>query len=141
MKKAIVAVAALLIVASAAEARPRHHHHSHHYRHHHVTKRSAATTYHSEERPRQCYGIAWCGCWLRIQKGINDTRYNLASWWHNFGSRVAGPVVGAVARLNHHVGVVVGVTGGGDPIIKSGNHNHRVATAVYSKHRVIEYRM
>jgi hypothetical protein len=36
---------------------------------------------------------------------------------------------------------VVGVTPNGDPVVKSGNHNHKVATAVYPKHRVIEYRL
>ncbi len=134
MKKLIVAVALLLTVVSAADARPRHHHRAHH-------GASKTVEYHSEARPRQCYGIPWCGCWLRLQKGINDAKYNLAAHWHNFGSRVAGPVVGAIARFNHHVGIVVGVTGNGDPIVKSGNHNHRVATAVYPKSRVIEYRL
>lgn len=147
MKKLIVVLAALSLTVSVAEARPHHRHH-HHYRHHHSHHRhhrhhgsSHTLQVHNEARPRQCYGIAWCGCWLRIQKGINDTRYNLASWWHNFGRRVAGPVVGAVARLNHHVGIVVGVSNRGNPIIKSGNHGGRVATAEYPAHRIIEYRM
>jgi hypothetical protein len=92
-------------------------------------------------KPAQCGNIPWCGCWLRIQKGISDVRYNAASWWHHYGQRVAGPVVGAVARLNHHVGIVVGITPHGDPVVTSGNHRHQVATAVYPKHKVIEYRI
>lgn len=149
MKKLIVAAAIFVAAITTAEARPRHHHHHHRQR---VERTQEAprgffgnffggVPQTSDSRPRDCYGIAWCGCWLRHQLGIDDKSLNLASNWHRWGRRVPGPVVGAVVRFVHHVGIVVGVTESGDPIVKSGNHNHAVATAVYPKRRVIEYRV
>lgn len=152
MKHLIVIAAMLLALSSTADARPRHsaRAHHHHHRAHHETQISQTETptgYVSPEaRPRECYGIAWCGCWLRIQKGITDTGANLAAWWRHWGHRVDGPVVGAVAYMHRrggsgHVGIVTGVDANGNPIIKSGNHNHAVGTGVYPKQRIVEYRM
>ena len=39
-----------------------------------------------------------------------------------------------------HVGVVSGYDNSGNPILVSGNHDHRVAESVYHKRRVIAYR-
>lgn len=92
-------------------------------------------------RPRDCYGIPWCGCWLRHEFGISDKRYNLAHWWIHFGHRISKPIVGAVAVFKfRHVGRVEGVDANGNPIVKSGNHNHRVETATYPKRLVWQYR-
>lgn len=38
-----------------------------------------------------------------------------------------------------HIGVVTGFDRAGNPKVISGNHNRRVAEAVYSKHRVVAY--
>ena len=163
----IIAGALIALASNPAEARPHVHHHRHHHVHaarahrapaahhrrsvdavqeppHNWFDRSPRTT--SNARPRDCYGIAWCGCWLRHQFGIEDTRYNLAAFWKNFGHAVSGPIVGAIALIRrgggiHHVGIVTGVDGNGNPIIKSGNHNNRVGTGTYPKHRVVGYRM
>lgn len=159
VKRLILAAAVLLVAAGTSNAatRHQHHHYRHHYAHHHVqhvkhyAKRHAkphvqtaavADTAPAENvRPAPCYGIPWCGCWLRIKLGIDDTRYNLAAFWHNFGTRISEPVVGAIARFNHHVGIVVAVDPNGNPVVKSGNHHHAVGIAVYPKRSVIEYRV
>jgi uncharacterized protein (TIGR02594 family) len=51
--------------------------------------------------------------------------------------------VGAIAVMGRrgggHVGVVSGITANGDPIIISGNHSHRVAEAVYRRHRIYAF--
>jgi uncharacterized protein (TIGR02594 family) len=51
--------------------------------------------------------------------------------------------VGAIAVMHRrgggHVGVVSGFTKTGDPIVISGNHNNRVAEAVYPASRVYAY--
>ncbi len=91
-------------------------------------------------RPRDCYGIPWCGCWLRHQLGLADKRLNAVRSWYSVG-QPSSKQVGAIAIIRpSHVGLVVGIAENGDPIIKSGNHNHRVATATYSARRVVAYR-
>lgn len=68
------------------------------------------------------------------------------------GSRVAkswlakphvSPQVGAVVVASRagggHVGVVSGFTASGDPIVVSGNHEHRVGEGVIPKGRVLAY--
>jgi len=70
---------------------------------------------------------------------------NLARAYASYGTRVAGPQVGAIAVMARggggHVGVVSGVDANGNPIIISGNHNHTVAEAVYPRGRIIAYVM
>jgi hypothetical protein len=44
-------------------------------------------------------------------------------------------------RGGGHVGVVSGIDANGDPIVISGNHNRKVAEAVYPRHRVYAYRL
>ena len=60
-----------------------------------------------------------------------------------YGTRVAGPQVGAIAVMSRkgggHVGVVSGVDANGNPIIISGNHNRTVAETVYPRSRVTAY--
>jgi uncharacterized protein (TIGR02594 family) len=68
----------------------------------------------------------------------------MARSFANYGRRVSGPQVGAIAvmsrgRRGGHVGVVSGVDARGNPIIISGNHNHRVAEAVYPRGRIYAY--
>jgi uncharacterized protein (TIGR02594 family) len=68
---------------------------------------------------------------------------NLAKGYANYGTRVSGPQVGAIAVLTRrgggHVGVVSGVDPNGNPIIVSGNHNRTVAESVYPAGRVTAY--
>jgi len=61
--------------------------------------------------------------------------------------RVA-PQVGAIAVMNRgkrakdgHAGIVDGFDASGNPILISGNHNNRVARAVYPRHRILAYVM
>jgi hypothetical protein len=92
-------------------------------------------------RPADCPG-AWCGCWLSKQIfGENRRDLWVAKNWLKF-PRTA-PQIGSVAVMSRrgggHVGVVVSFDERGNPILKSGNHNRRVATAVYPKSRIIAY--
>lgn len=56
-------------------------------------------------RPADCYGIPWCGCYLRHVYGIADKSLNLARNWASVGSRTTAHA-GAVVVWNHHVGVL-----------------------------------
>jgi uncharacterized protein (TIGR02594 family) len=68
---------------------------------------------------------------------------NLALAYARYGKRIPGPKVGAIVVLRRqgggHVGIVTGVDSNGNPIVISGNHNHRVAVATYPRSRVIAY--
>ena len=68
---------------------------------------------------------------------------NLAMGYVHYGTRVPGPQVGAIAVMGRkgggHVGVVAGVDASGNPIIISGNHNHRVEESVYPRRRIYAY--
>jgi uncharacterized protein (TIGR02594 family) len=70
----------------------------------------------------------------------------MARSFANYGRRVSGPQVGAIAVMSRggrggHVGVVSGVDAKGNPIIVSGNHGRKVAEAVYPRGRVYAYVM
>src|ERR1700744_5276875 len=41
----------------------------------------SASVVQSAARPRDCYGIEWCGCWLRHYFGLADRSLNLARRW------------------------------------------------------------
>jgi len=62
----------------------------------------------NDGRPAQCYGIAWCGCYLRSVLGIADAAFNLAIHWLHYGHAVSGPQVGAIAVGPHHVARIIG---------------------------------
>lgn len=89
----------------------------------------------------------WCGAF--IDKVLRDNGYkgggNLALAYANYGHRVSGPQVGAIAVMRRpgggHVGVVTGVDPNGNPIVISGNYNHTTAVAVYPRSRVVAYVM
>ena len=109
--------AASLTIASPALAHPRHAHHP--YRH---------FTYHAfharggDDRPADCYGIAWCGCYLRHLLGIADTTFNLAIHWLTYGHAASGPQVGAIAVGPHHVAKIIGAPdSSGKWLIQDGN--------------------
>lgn len=89
----------------------------------------------------------WCGCWARLEIGSSDKRLDSALQWPKVLPVVAGrgaaPVIGAWAVMGRkgggHVGLVTGIDPDGNPIIKSGNHNHRVGEGVYPRARIRAY--
>lgn len=92
-------------------------------------------------------GSLWCGAFmdLVLKRTGHKGGGNLASAYARYGTRVAGPEVGAIAVMGRrgggHVGVVSGIDPNGNPIIVSGNHNHTVAESVYPAGRIIAYVM
>jgi uncharacterized protein (TIGR02594 family) len=90
-------------------------------------------------------GSLWCGAFmdLVLKRTGHKGGGNLASAYARYGTRVAGPQVGAIAVMGRrgggHVGVVSGVDANGNPIIVSGNHNHTVAESVYPARRISAY--
>jgi uncharacterized protein (TIGR02594 family) len=91
----------------------------------------------------------WCARFMNFvleRTGRRGTGSDAARSFASYGHRVPGPQVGAIAVLTRganggHVGVVSGVDPSGNPIIISGNHNKRVAEAVYPRGRIIAYVM
>ncbi len=91
----------------------------------------------------------WCATFMNMvleRAGHRGTGSNLARSFAAYGQRVSGPQVGAIAvmsrgRRGGHVGVVSGIDASGNPIIISGNHNRRVAEAVYPRGRIYAYVM
>jgi uncharacterized protein (TIGR02594 family) len=88
-------------------------------------------------------GSQWCGAFLDMM--LKRTGHvgggNLSSAYARYGTRVAGPQVGAIAVMHGHVGIVSGVDANGNPIVVSGNHNRTVAESVYPRGRVYAYVM
>jgi len=90
----------------------------------------------------------WCARFMNMvlqRTGHRGTGSDMARSFANYGRRVSGPRVGAIAVLARgrggHVGVVSGVDARGNPIIISGNHGRRVGEGVYPRGRVIAYVM
>ncbi|ACI92736.1 putative conserved hypothetical protein [Afipia carboxidovorans OM5] len=91
----------------------------------------------------------WCARFMNYvleRTGYRGTGSDMARSFASYGRRISGPQVGAIAvmsrgRRGGHVGVVSGVDAHGNPIIISGNHNRRVAEAVYPRGRVYAYVM
>ncbi|MET0193111.1 MAG: hypothetical protein ABW200_07035 [Hyphomicrobiaceae bacterium] len=67
---------------------------------------------------------AWCGWWMRTQKG-GGPEYNLAWNWSRRG-QPSEPKVGAVVVWRHHVGEITGRAKNGQWIVRSGNDGGRV---------------
>jgi uncharacterized protein (TIGR02594 family) len=86
-------------------------------------------------------GSLWCGAFmdLVLKRTGHAGGGNLASGYAHYGTRVAGPQVGAIAVMRGHVGVVSGVDANGNPIIVSGNHNRTVADWVYPRGRIAAF--
>lgn len=76
-------------------------------------------------RPR-----AWCGWWMRTQRG-GGPEMNLAWNWSRWGSP-SGPQVGAVVVWRHHVGEIVGRASNGQWLVRSGNDGGAVRTRARS---------
>ena len=133
-----------------------HHHVRHHHHQRHVEPRSSLnfstpfaffqqptqntqTAHTGSGRPSGC-PHAWCGCWMRMQKGLSDAALNLAANWRHWGHQTSYGCVGCVAVMRHHVGQVQGYDARGNIILLSGNHGHRVGIGTYSRSRIIAYR-
>jgi uncharacterized protein (TIGR02594 family) len=94
-------------------------------------------------------GALWCARFMNMvleKSGRRGTGSNMANSFANYGTRVAGPQVGAIAVMSRgkrggHVGIVSGIDASGNPIIISGNHNRRVAESVYPRGRIYAYVM
>jgi uncharacterized protein (TIGR02594 family) len=94
-------------------------------------------------------GRLWCARFMNMvlqRSGHQGTGSDMARSFSNYGQRISGPQVGAIAvmsrgRRGGHVGVVSGIDPNGNPIIVSGNHGHRVAESVYSRGRIYAYVM
>jgi uncharacterized protein (TIGR02594 family) len=90
-------------------------------------------------------GSLWCGAFmdLILKRTGHAGGGNLAKAYANYGMRVSGPQVGAIAVMGRrgggHVGVVSGVDPNGNPIVVSGNHNRTVAESVYPAGRISAY--
>ena len=90
-------------------------------------------------------GSLWCGAFmdLVLKRTGHAGGGNLASGYAHYGTRIAGPQVGAIAVMGRHggghVGVVSGIDANGNPIIVSGNHNRTVAESVYPRGRIAAY--
>jgi hypothetical protein len=110
------AVAALCLIAGIADARPRH------ARHH-----SAPAI---GDRPAECRGIPWCGCWLRLRLGIADTSLNKASLWARLGTPANACRPGLIAVWPHHVGEITECLAGGMIRLISGNDSDAVRDRV-----------
>jgi len=89
----------------------------------------------------------WCARFMNFvleRAGHKGTGSDMARSFANYGRRVFGPQVGAIAVMSRgprggHVGVVSGIDEKGNPIIISGNHNNRVAEAIYPRGRIHAY--
>jgi uncharacterized protein (TIGR02594 family) len=94
-------------------------------------------------------GALWCARFMNMvleKSGRRGTGSNMANSFANYGTRVSGPRVGAIAVMSRgkrggHVGIVSGIDASGNPIIISGNHNRRVAESVYPRGRIYAYVM
>lgn len=96
-----------------------------------------------ERRPADCYGIPWCGCWLRHHLGLKDVRLNLAHNWSKYFGRSAGktPAVGDVAVFYHrHVGIVTGIIDSRHVMVLSGNDGHAVRERPRDIRSIAEFR-
>jgi uncharacterized protein (TIGR02594 family) len=92
----------------------------------------------------------WCADFMNFvirQGGAKGTHSRAARSFLEFGKKLDGPRVGAIAIMyraganNGHVGVVRGTDGQGNPIVVSGNHGPVVSQSVYPKSKVMAYVM
>src|ERR1051326_682102 len=88
--------------------------------------RFGATLAVEHSRPRDCFGIQWCGCWLRHAFGIGDRSLNLAIAWARVGAP-ASPDNANVVVWRHHVGKLL-AHDNGRILVQSGNDGGAVRT-------------
>ena len=92
----------------------------------------------------------WCADFMNFvlrNAGTKGTRSRAARSFLQFGQKLDGPRVGAIAVFKRggptsgHVGIVRGTDGEGNPIVVSGNQRNTVMQSVYPKSRVLAYVM
>ncbi len=89
----------------------------------------------------------WCADFMNLvlsQSGMKSSNSSMARSFANYGTRLSGPQIGAIAVLSRgkrggHVGIVKGIDARANPIILSGNHGKRVGEGTYPRNRVIAY--
>jgi uncharacterized protein (TIGR02594 family) len=94
-------------------------------------------------------GSLWCARFANMvlqHSGYRGTGSDMASSFANYGQRIAGPQVGAIAvmtrgRRGGHVGIITGIDAKGNPIMISGNNGNRVREAPVSRGRIYAYVM
>jgi uncharacterized protein (TIGR02594 family) len=94
-------------------------------------------------------GSLWCARFMNLvlqHSGYRGTGSDMASSFANYGQRVSGPQVGAIAVMSRgrgggHVGIITGIDASGNPIMISGNNGNRVKEAPISRGRIYAYVM
>lgn len=94
-------------------------------------------------------GSLWCARFMNMvlqHSGYRGTGSDMASSFAQYGQRVSGPQVGAIAvmtrgRRGGHVGIITGIDAKGNPILISGNNGNRVREAPVSRGRIYAYVM
>jgi uncharacterized protein (TIGR02594 family) len=93
-------------------------------------------------------GSLWCARFMNMvlqHSGFRGTGSDMASSFANYGQRVSGPQVGAIAVMGRrgggHVGIITGIDASGNPIMISGNNGNRVKEAPISRGRIYAYVM
>src|SRR3984885_811648 len=90
----------------------------------------------------------WCARFMNMvlaRSGHRGTGSDMASSFANYGQRVSGPQIGAIAVMSRrgggHVGIITGIDASGNPIMISGNNGNRVREAPISRGRIYAYVM
>jgi uncharacterized protein (TIGR02594 family) len=93
-------------------------------------------------------GSLWCARFMNMvleRSGHHGTGSDMASSFAQYGQRISGPQVGAIAVMGRrgggHVGIVTGIDASGNPIMISGNNGNRVREAPISRGRISAYVM
>jgi uncharacterized protein (TIGR02594 family) len=93
-------------------------------------------------------GSLWCARFMNLvlqRTGHRGTGSDMASSFANYGQRVSGPQVGAIAVMGRrgggHVGIITGIDASGNPIMISGNNGNRVKEAPVARGRIYAYVM
>lgn len=83
----------------------------------------------------------WCGAFVDLvlrRTGHKGGGLN-APAYANYGTRLSGPRIGAIAVMSGHVGIVSGIDASGNPIIVSGNHRSTVDEVVFPRRMIVAY--
>jgi uncharacterized protein (TIGR02594 family) len=91
----------------------------------------------------------WCARFMNMvlqHTGHRGTGSDMASSFAQYGQRLSGPQVGAIAvmtrgRRGGHVGIITGIDAKGNPIMISGNNGNRVREAPVKPGRIYAYVM
>jgi uncharacterized protein (TIGR02594 family) len=94
-------------------------------------------------------GSLWCARFMNMvlqHSGYRGTGSDMANSFAQYGQRVSGPQVGAIAVMGRgrgggHVGIITGIDAKGNPIMISGNNGNRVREAPISHGRIYAYVM